>query len=880
MDDQEVEAQSGAQAGALPEEVMGRRWSCAGVLTAAFVVAQPAPASEARVSLSVRVLDPSGAAIPGASVTVESASGELRESVTDAKGAVRLDALPREPILIRASISGFETRERSLAPTPGKHEVELTLPLARLSEDVAVKPDERASASQGFGSVLTAAEIAALPDDPEELEELLKRMAGPGAVLRVNGFSGGRLPPKSQIRQIRFQMNPYSAEYHEAGHPRVDIVTKPGLGSWRTGVRSSARSSRLNARPPLAPGRAADAYQRYGVTLDGPLQSERTSFSMTFDGRLSDGARTLFGALPSGPFSALQPQTSDKLDVQARVEHAVSPAHTLRAEYQRLAHEQDGLGASGWDLPERAYAQSDVEHLLRFSDSGALGKKTATETLLELRIASTSFDPRSRLPAVQVLGAFASGGAQLEGSRRSAGLTLTQNFDWGVKNHAFRAGFRLETERHRDAERRNASGTFTFSSLEAYSAGRPALYTRRAGDAHVAFRHSQLGVYLQDEIKLGRRAVLSLGVREELQSHVDGSLNLAPRLGFTYSLGKSTTLRVAAGVFHDWYRAALHAETLRLDGERFREFLISDPAYPDPFATSLAAAAPPNRLLRSSGLELPRVRRASVGLERTFGGWRFHTDYSFERGDRQLGSENRNAPDAGLRPDAALGNVLEIVSAGRSRRHTINVNGGFMNPGARFGLFAGYLFTQRGNDGDSALSVPATPLGRAAEWGPAADDLRHRVFGFGRARFPRGFSLSGMLRFESGAPYNVTTGFDTNGDGIFNERAAGTFRNSARGDARFNLDARLAWARGFGPRRRPSGPQARIVRLGDGEMPSEAPAGEADRRFQVSLYLQAYNATNHTNARVYSGVITSPYFGSAVQADPGRRLELGASFGF
>ena len=45
----------------------------------------------------------------------------------------------------------------------------------------------------------------------------LEQMAGPGATFRVNGFTGGRLPPKSQIRQIRFRMNSFDAEYHEGG---------------------------------------------------------------------------------------------------------------------------------------------------------------------------------------------------------------------------------------------------------------------------------------------------------------------------------------------------------------------------------------------------------------------------------------------------------------------------------------------------------------------------------------------------------------------------------------------------------------------------------------------------------------------------------------
>jgi hypothetical protein len=259
-------------------------------------------------------------------------------------------------------------------------------------------------------------------------------------------------------------------------------------------------------------------------------------------------------------------------------------------------------------------------------------------------------------------------------------------------------------------------------------------------------------------------------------------------------------------------------------------------------------------------------------VERTQGeGLRTRFDVSLERGRLGLRTLNHRDPTAG--------NVFELVSEGRSRRFTLNANGGYMKPGARASLLLGYLLTDSKNDGD-VLSVPTTPLGIAAEWGSAPNDIRHRVFGFARARVGKGFSASTMGRFESGAPYNVTTGFDDNGDQVVNDRPAGTRRNAARGAARVSIDVRLSWSRGFGPERAPRGPQAHIVRMGDGEMPGDAPGPDANRRFQLSVYAQAFNATNHTNARAYSGVLTSPFFGQPLLAEPGRRIELGASVGF
>jgi hypothetical protein len=839
-----------------------------------------AAAAATPTSLRVLVLDPSGAAVPTAAVSLV-IGDEVREAETDRGGSVVFEGLPLGRAEARASLPGFEPGSKLVTLRAGRNDATITLPLARRTEDVQVRPVERASASLGFGSVLTPSEIAALPDDPEELEQALRRIAGPDAVLRVNGFSGGRLPPKSQIRQIRFQMNPYSAEFHEAGHGRIDVLTKPGLGSWRTGLKSSLRNAALNARPPLAPAQPADDYARYGFSLDGPLLAGRTSFAFNLDGRSNDGARTIRASAPAGPVSELAPQASDKLELQARLEHAWGASHTLRAEYQRLGHDQRGLAQSGFDLRERGYAQHDLEQLVRFSDTGALGRRAATETLLELRFARTDYAPQSAAPAVQVLGAFNAGGAQVDGRRSSSGLSLTQNVDWGTKKHTLRSGFRLEAERQANAERRNAAGTFVFPSLEAYRGARPALFTRQTGDPRVSFDQLQLGLYLQDEIKLNRRATLSLGLRNEMQSGVAGALHPGPRLGFAYALGGRTTLRLGAGVFREWFGAATRAETLRLDGGHAFDSVLTSPSYPELPVAELGSAAMRNRYLPVAELGLPRVERASAGLERTFGeAVRLRLDLSLERGRAALRSINRNAPAPGSgRPDPSQGNLLELVAEGRSRRRLANASGGYMKPGAPWSLFLGYMLTDARNDGD-ALSVPTTPTGLPGEWGPAPMDVRHRGFGFGRARLAKRFALSALFRLESGAPYNVTTGFDENGDSVVNDRPAGVSRNAARGAARLSLDLRLSWSRGFGPERQPRGPTAHIMRMGDGEMPPDIPAGDANRRFQASLYAQAFNATNHTNPIAYSGVRTSPFFGQPSQAEPGRRIELGLSLGF
>src|SRR5207237_3752179 len=95
--------------------------------------------------------------------------------------------------------------------------------------------------------------IQTLPDNEDDLLAFLQALAGPaaggamggqgGAQIYVDGFEGGRLPPRDAILQICINQNPFSAEYAHPGVSRIDIITKPGTDQWRCGFSRSLRTS-------------------------------------------------------------------------------------------------------------------------------------------------------------------------------------------------------------------------------------------------------------------------------------------------------------------------------------------------------------------------------------------------------------------------------------------------------------------------------------------------------------------------------------------------------------------------------------------------------------------------------------------------------------
>ncbi|MEO5762438.1 MAG: carboxypeptidase-like regulatory domain-containing protein, partial [Vicinamibacteria bacterium] len=387
----------------------------------------------------ITVTDPSGARIPGATVTIDPDSRKHVSGMTSARGDASLSGVESGEHRVRVSIPGFETWEEKVKVRDGSALVEAKLRLAKLSEDVSVTPDERGAASTGYKTTLTEADLANMPDDPDELEAALRAIAGPGASMRVNGFSGGRLPPKSQIRQVRFVMNPYAAEFHEAQPMFIDIQTKPGLGDWTRTARSGLRDESLNSRSPLAPSRVPDSYRRFGFDLSGPLQKDKTSLSLSAEGRLTDTARTVSALTSSGRVSQLADSGTDRMDLSGRLEHAWAKTHTLRAEVSSLSRDETGLGVGGVDLAERGYKQDRQETVANITDNGVIFGKVASEFRLQSRFESLDYSANSADPSVRVMGAFGAGGAGVTGGKNSHELELVANFDrlFG-KKHATR----------------------------------------------------------------------------------------------------------------------------------------------------------------------------------------------------------------------------------------------------------------------------------------------------------------------------------------------------------------------------------------------------------------------------------------------------------
>src|SRR5262245_1851597 len=853
-------------------------------------------AAQARPDATLRVIvvDPSGAVIVGAAVTVTPTAAPASDGAavaTSGRGEATFAALEPGRYAIHVESPGFESYDATdVRVRAGDNRREVKLKIARLAETVQVgrDPRERASDPRGdaFATILGQAQIDELPDDPDEMEQVLRDMAGPGATLRVNGFRGGRLPPKSQIQSIRFRRNMFAADVHEAGFMAIDIITRPGIDNWRGATSISLRNDALNARNVFAPTKGDEQYERYGFNLSGPLWKQHTSLSLAVDGVDSYDTKTIVAYTPTGLFNDSFRRPNDTLNVTARLEHALSKTQMLRAEAQRNHVRLENLGVGDYDLLARGYSQATNEDVVRGSIAGSIRKALYNELKVQWRRSDIGYAPVSVAPAVLVLNSFNDGGAQISGARTVDTFELSDDLDIAAGRHAIRTGFLLEGGRYNTNVLRNAGGTFTFPSVAAYDAGIATTFTSNVGDPHVEVGVVQSGIYVQDDFRARKDLTISGGLRQEYQSQI-GGLHLAPRGGIVWSPFKSgkTTIRAGGGIFYDWFDAAVYEQAVQLDGTHQQIETITHPGYPDPLLGGLAVVLPPGRVQLSAELTQPQLRETIVGVEQALPrDVRLQTMYIQRRGSNLLRGINVNAPlPNGERPDPLSGPITEIRSAASSAFDGVSVNLNYMRPQTRFFLAANYMLARAVDETDSPFGLPADSFNLAAERGPALNVPWHRFMSLVNTPLVGRFRLGTSIRVQSALPYNLTTGRDDNGDTISNDRPAGVTRNSARGRAQVDLNARLSYAIGFGTRATSTtqGPQIRVVR-GDSGDPLRDMAGAdlSTKKYGLELYVQAFNLLNHVNVQNFSGVLTSPFFGQPTSAAPPRRIELGTRLSF
>jgi hypothetical protein len=589
------------------------------ILTAALVAAQ-----QTRGSLRGSITDELGAVIVGANVTLTDAGGVQKKTTTNGEGAYTFAGLAPGKYTLQAVAPGFAPSDSKEVEISGARQtMDLTLRVTieekvTVAETGAVSTEATNNANQ---TVIAGKDLDALPDDPDELAAALQALAGPsvgpnGGQIFIDGFTGGSLPSKDSIREIRINQNPFAAE-NDQPSARIDILTRPGTDKFRGGASMNFNDESLNSRNPFATTsskRTPFQIRQYDTNVSGPLVAKKASFFFNLSRIETDDNELVRATVLDDNFNPvdfgqafLVPRRS--LFLSPRLDYAINPSNTLifRYNYNRFRVENQGVG--GFNLPERGYNTLSVNQNIQLTETAIINPTTINETRFQFSHNRFEQSGNNDVPALDVSGAFGSGGSQVGESSNTRKSWELNNFTAKQKGtHAIKFGGRI---RHSAIDDINEgffggnwifSGGFGLTSIQRYQLtlklqeqGFTPAQIRAAGGGATAFRiysgnpfadvnQTDYGVFVQDDWRVRPNITLSYGLRYETQTNAHSKYDFAPRLAVAWSPGAANSarppkmvIRVGTGFFYNRFNENNTLQANRFNGANVIQTSIVEP---------------------------------------------------------------------------------------------------------------------------------------------------------------------------------------------------------------------------------------------------------------------------------------------------------------
>jgi hypothetical protein len=796
-------------------------------------------------SLRGQVTDESGAVVPGAKVSASAGGSASRSTRTDGAGVYTFAGLAPGQYTVQASAPQLvQAQPARIALQAGTQELNLMLRVASLAEKVTVAENGAPvvsidSANNASALVLTGADLDALPDDPDDLAADLQALAGPsagpnGGSIFIDGFSGGQLPPKESIREIRINQNPFSAEYDKLGYSKIEIFTKPGSDKYRGTAQWNFANDFWNTRNPYSPEKVYFLLNEFEGNAGGPLTA-RSSFTVDAQRNMVDNGSIVNAVTVNSqtfaiqPFAAVLVTPGRYTNVSPRIDYQLGQNHTLMFRYGITHSDVRDNGIGGFDMISRGYHSQFTNQTVQAADTAVLGI-AVNETRFQFYRSAPQSIPNSTGPAVQVLQSFNSGGATVGRAFDAQNSYELQNYTSIAKGgHAWRFGVRLRGQTDDNTSPQNFNGTFTFaggtlapvldaanqpeaamepiSSIESYRrtllfqqlgdspaqiralGGGASQFSIATGAARLAVHQYDGAIFAGDEWRARPNLTLSWGMRYEAQTNLHDWRDVAPRLSAAWAPGGNgkkaakTVLRAGFGTFYDRFALANTLAAERYNGLVQQQIVIGNPGFfpivPNPASLAGFPSTPVTQEI-GSRLRAPYILQSAVTLERQLPrNTTLAVTYTNSHGLHVLRSADINAPlpgtyDPNIPNSGAfpLGHpgAVDLMESSGLYNQNQLISNINCKLNSGFSLFGFYVFNRARSNTDGIGTFPANPYSGAGEYGPAATDVHHRVTIGGSINLKWAVRISPFVVMQSGAPFDITTGNDPYGTTLFNAR--------------------------------------------------------------------------------------------------------------
>lgn len=793
------------------------------IFAATLALAIPATLSAQTATGTVRgtVMDPDAAIIPGAAIALTPASGAPILAKSGSDGTYRI-AVPAGVYTLTVSMPNFATMSKTGLKIVAGQTIafdaklvvgEQTQVINVTSDAITVSVDADSNASS---TIIRGKDLEALSDDPDELSSELSALAGPsagpnGGQIYVDGFTGGQLPPKSSIREIRINQNPFSAQFDRLGYGRVEVFTKPGTDKFHGNFNINGNPSQFNSGDPLTPTITQPPYHTIFLqgNITGPV-TRASSFSIGGSHRNIQDNTITNAQIPVDSTGAFCPPGSSaclpvpvrfqfanpfpqiRTEVTPRFDLALGEKNTLTTRFQYVRNETANNGTGGPDLPETAFNSTSQNSEIQISDTQTFSPRLINEMRFEYERGRDSQTALNHTPSVNVSGLFNSGGSFLQDSSVHNDHIEFQNYtSLALAKNFIRLGGRLRINREAENSQAGSNGSFIYNSFADYLVNKIGQFSlTRVNVPAVRATLADVGLYFEDDWKARPNLTLTYGLRYEAQNNISDHHDIAPRVSFAYGLGKvktapKTVIRGGFGMFYSRFDLGNVINVARENGTVTTQYTVNTaPAgcAPGPLGTPItqaiiasctagASAGGNTTYTKAADLRTPYILQFALGADQQLS--RFGTvsvNYLHARGVHQFASQNAAYPLTGI-PAPGAPVVYQYFSEGVFNQNQLIVNANF-RAGRWLSLFGYYAINSANGDTSGAGSFITVPHNIAADYGRTTFAIRNRVFMAGSISLPHSIQVSPFLIAQSGNPYNVVIGSDLNGDSIRNERPA------------------------------------------------------------------------------------------------------------